>query len=286
MIIIAPKYYDKFLTFTVIALIIILAVFAALNNALWNNNIAYAQRLRSTFLQPAQNNTTSNANAINNTLFVTGIANAKVKPDKVMLSFGVVTINKTANAALATNSKIMNKVIDAVKTAGGVKENETSTSSFSISPNYNYSQQPSDTTTGNIITGFTVSNSIQIQSTNIGNVSKWIDTAIAAGANTVNSVDFILSDKKLDETKNSLIKQAIDNARTKADIAASALGLRIVGVKSANLNEFEVQPPSPIPLAKESLAPAAAPAATNRSTPVISGEQQVNINIGIVFSIR
>src|ERR671936_731859 len=166
MIIIAPKYYDKFLTFTVIALIIILAVFAALNNALWNNNIAYAQRLRSTFLQPAQNNTTSNANAINNTLFVTGIANAKVKPDKVMLSFGVVTINKTATAALATNSKIMNKVIDAVKTAGGVKENETSTSSFSISPNYNYSQQPSDTTTGNIITGFTVSNSIQIQSTN------------------------------------------------------------------------------------------------------------------------
>ena len=71
----------------------------------------------------------------------------------------------------------MNKVIDAVKTVG-VKENETSTSSFSISPNYNYSQ-PSDTTTGNIITEFTVSNSIQIQSTNIGNVSKWIDTAIA-----------------------------------------------------------------------------------------------------------
>jgi uncharacterized protein YggE len=193
-----------------------------------------------------------------------------------------VTTNKTGDAAWATNSKIMNKVIDAVKTVG-VKENETSTSSFSISPNYNYSQ-PSDTTTGNIITGFTVSNLIQIQSTNIGNVSKWFDTAIAAGANTVNSVDFTLSDKKLDETKNSLIKQAIDNARTKADIAASALGLRIVGVKSASVNEFEVQSPSSIPLAKESLAPAAPPA--NRSTPVISGEQQVSVNIGIVFSIR
>src|SRR5919109_1267805 len=115
--IIPPKYYDKFLTFTVIALIIILAGFAALNNALWNNNnIAYAQRLQSTFLHPAQNNnntTTTNTNSINNTLFVTGIANAKVKPDKVMLSFGVVTTNKTANAAWATNSKMMNKVIDA-----------------------------------------------------------------------------------------------------------------------------------------------------------------------------
>jgi uncharacterized protein YggE len=69
-------------------------------------------------------------------------------------------------------------------------------------------------------------------------VSKWIDTAIAAGANTVNSVDFTLSDKRLDEIKNNLIIQAIDNARAKADIAASALGLKVVGVKLVNLNEL------------------------------------------------
>ena len=88
----------------------------------------------------------------------------------------------------------------------------------------------------------------------------------------------------MDETKNNLIKQAIDNARTKDDIATSALGLKVVGVKSVNLNEFEIQPP-PIPLAKESVA-ASAPPIANRSTPVISGEQQVNTNVGIVFSIR
>ncbi|HEY6882929.1 MAG TPA: SIMPL domain-containing protein, partial [Nitrososphaeraceae archaeon] len=148
----------------------------------------------------------------------------------------------------------------------GVKENETSTSSLSISPNYNYSR-PSDTI--GKITGFTVSNLIQIQSTNIGNVSSWIDTAIASGANTVNSVDFTISDKKLDEIKNNLIKQAINNARTKANIAASILGLKVVGVKSVNLNEFEIQPP-PIPLAKDSLAAASA---DNRSAPIIVGEQ-------------
>ena len=65
-------------------------------------------------------------------------------------------------------------------------------------------------------------------------MSKWIDTAIAAGANTVNSVDFTLSDKGLYEIKNNLIKQAIDNARANGDIAASALGLKVVGVKSVN----------------------------------------------------
>lgn len=55
-------------------------------------------------------------------------------------------------------------------------------------------------------------------------------------------------------------------------------------IKSVNLNGNEVQPP-PIPLAKESMAASSAPIA-NRSTPVISGEQQVNTNVGIVFSIR
>ena len=188
---------------------------------LFSNNTAYAQQPLN--LHSSQNNTINP-----NTLSVTGTANTKVKPDKVILSLGVETNNKTAKAALVANSKIMNKVIDALKTAG-VKANETSTSSLSISPNYNYSR-PSDTI--GKITGFTVSNLIQIQSMNIRNVSKWIDTAVAAGANTVNGVDFTLSDKKLDETKNNLIKQAINNARTKADIATSVLGLKVVGVIS------------------------------------------------------
>ena len=264
------KIYDKFVTFTLITFSISLVGLVVY--VFSNNNTAYAQQPLN--LHSYQNNTNNP-----NTLFVTGIANTKVKPDKVILSLGVETNNKTANAALIANSKIMNKVIDALKTAG-VKENETSTSSLSISPNFNYSR-PSDTV--GKITGFTVSNLIQIQSTNIRTVSRWIDTAVAAGANTVNSVDFTLSDKRLDEIKNNLIKQAIGNAITKADIATSVLGLKVVGVKSVTLNDNEVQPPA-IPLAKESVA-ASAPIA-NRLTPVISGEQQVNTNVGIVFSIR
>ena len=47
------------------------------------------------------------------------------------------------------------------------------------------------------------------------------------GANTVNNIEFSLTDKKLEQIKNNLIKQAIDNAITKADIAASASGLKL-----------------------------------------------------------
>ena len=268
----------SFLKFTLIALSFSLSgLFACMFFS--SNNIASAQQQQLQTLNPAQNITT-NAN----TLSLTGTATTMVKPDKVTVSLGLETTNKTANAALAANSKIMNEVIDALK-AAGVKDNETSTSSFSISPNYNYSQSSSNTaTTSRIIIGFTVANSIQIQSTNINNTSKWIDTAIAAGANTVDRIDFILSDKKLEETKTNLIKQDMQDARAKADIVASAAGMKVAGVRSINLNEFAIQPPfppPPIPLAKESLA-----AAEARPTPIISGQQEVTTNVGVIFIIR
>jgi uncharacterized protein len=263
---------NSLLKFTLIGLTLSLSgLFACM---LFTSNTAFAQQQLQN-LSPAQNTTNTNTN---NALSLTGTASTMVKPDKVTVYLGVETTNKTADAALAANSKIMNKVIDALK-ATGVKDNETSTSSFSISPNYNYSQQSS---TASRITGFTVSNTIQIESTNINNTSKWIDAAIAAGTNTVDRIDFALSDKKLEETKNSLIKQAMQDARAKADIVASAAGVRVAGIRSINLNELAIQPPpAPIPLAKQSLA-----ASEARPTPIISGQEKITTNIGIIFLIK
>jgi uncharacterized protein len=163
----------------------------------------------------------------------------------------------------------MNKVLEALL-AAGVKRNETSTSSFSVSPNYNYSQGR------NIITGFTVTNSLQIESSKIANVSEWLDTAISAGANTVNSIDFTQSDKKLAEIKNGLIKLAIDDA--KANFAASALGLKVLGVRSITVNEF-ASTPQPMPFGLQKLS-VPAPAG---GTPIISGQQQVSESVDITF---
>jgi uncharacterized protein len=64
-----------------------------------------------------------------------------------------------------------------------------------------------------------------------------------------------LSDKKLEDTKTNLIKQAMQDARAKADIVASAAGVTVVGIRSISLNELAIQPPpGPIPMAKQSLA--------------------------------
>ncbi len=211
----------------------------------------------------------------NNTLFVSGSASNQTKPDKVTVSLGVETTDSTAQAALTSNSNLMNKVLEALK-ATGVQENETSTSTFNITPNYNYS---SNNNQGRLI-GFTVSNSIQIESSSIESVSKWIDAAVSAGANNVNNIYFSLSNQKSDEMKNSLLKDAIDNAKTKADIAASAAGLKVIGVKSIIVGEAG-SPPPPVPVysAKAFDGAAALP------TPITSGQQEISASVSIVYLI-
>jgi len=213
----------------------------------------------------------------NKTLFVTGSATTQIKPDKVTVSLGVETTNTKAKAALAANSELMNKIISALKIAG-VKDNETSTSSFTISPNRDYSI---DKNQGKLI-GFTVSNSIQIDSNNVNNTSEWIDIAVSSGANNVNSVYFSLSDKKLDDIRKELVKDAIDNAKEKADIAASALGLKIVGIRTVSIDQVTPFFTGPTPYGVTSLKNE--PSAP--STPILTGEQQISQDANIVFLVE
>jgi len=238
----------------------------------------------------AQNTIQNVSNASSNsTLSVVGNAQTMVRPDKVTLSLAVETTNTTANAALNANSEAMNKVLNILE-AAGVRENETSTSFFNISPNYNLTQQgqeqdfPPPLESRDIIS-YTVTNSITVDSYNLLNVSKWIDTAVQAGVNDVSSIYFSLSDAKSEAIKNDLLKQAVTSAKGKAEIAASALGLNVTGVKSINIEPINGFPPSPPePLMAREAAGTTAPTASP-STPVIAGEQEVTSRVNIVFLI-
>jgi uncharacterized protein len=238
-----------------------------------------------------QNVNNSNSNS---TLFVVGNAQTMVKPDKVTLSLSVETTNTTANAALNANSEALNKALNALKVAG-VRKNETSTSFFNISPNYKPIDQqegqdqyfPLAPPESKDIISYTVTNSITVDTFNLLNVSQWIDTAVQAGVNDVSSIYFSLSDERSEATKNDLLEQAVANAKSKADIAAAALGLNVIGVKSINIDSIGGFPPSPQQpfLAQETAGKAAAPVGA-LPTPIIAGEQEVTSSVDIVFFIR
>ena len=224
------------------------------------------------------NNITGTTNE-NSTVFATGSALSRLSPDRVFVSVGVETTDKTANDALSLNSGLMNNVISELRSAG-LKPNETSTTFFNIFPLYNYTESGTRLN----VTGFTVTNTLQIESSNLDNVSQWVDTAVASGANSINSIDFSVTEKKLEDTRTKLITDAIDNAKQKAEAAASAVQLSITGVKSIVVDGSTISPPPPPqPLYRESISAQGGTSAS--STPIIAGEQEVSVTVSGIFSM-
>jgi uncharacterized protein len=233
---------------------------------------------QSTPSDASSNNITDTANE-NSTVFATGSALSRLTPDRVFISVGVETTDKTANDALSLNSDLMNNIISELRNAG-LKPNETSTTFFNIFPLYNYTESGTRLN----VTGFTVTNTLQIESSNLDNVSQWVDTAVASGANSINSIDFSVTEKKLEDTRTKLITDAIGNAKQKAEAAASAVQLSIAGVESIVVDGSTISPPPPPqPFYRESIS--AQGGTTTSSTPIIPGEQEVSVTVSGIFSM-
>lgn len=224
-------------------------------------------------------NSSSHTTNVNSTVYTTGSAITRLAPDRVVISVGAETTDKTANDALSLNSGLMNNITSELRNHA-LRPNETRTSSFNIFPLYNYTE--SETRLN--VSGFTVTNTVQIESSNLNNVSQWIDTAVASGANSINSIDFSVSEKRLEDTRSKLITDAIDNAKQKAEAAASAVQLKVIGVKSIIVDGATTVPPlPPQPFFREDAV--AQGGIASSSTPIMAGEQEVSVSISCIFTM-
>ncbi|CAE6499147.1 MAG: SIMPL domain-containing protein [Candidatus Nitrosotenuis sp.] len=214
------------------------------------------------------------------TLSVTGTATTKVKPDLLVVQFGVEVQEKTAKEALDSNTQKMNTVVAAIK-AAGISESQISTSQLTIYPVYESYQEKESGIYRQRLVGYSVSNIIRVETTNLNLASAIIDSAVQAGANRVDSVYFTLSPQKQTQVSDDLLAQAIENAKTKAEKALAPLNYEIIGVKHVNLSEFGIYPP-PTPMYYGAVMDKAE---VSLSTPIFSADQSVTSTASIVFII-
>lgn len=234
-----------------------------------------------------QNDNDDNNNAKSPTISTSGTATTSVNPDKVSVSIGVETNSTNAKDAAAANAKLMQKVVDAIK-ALGITDSQIATSYYSIYPIYDKVSpvcidiypQPPDCKPRSEVTGYRAVNSLTVTVDAAGSdIGKIIDAAVGAGANSVNSASFFVSDAKQQEIRDGLIKMAIDNARSRADKAADAVGMNVTGVQSINLNDVY------FPVIYKDFAEAAVGGAPVPSTQILPGQQQVTMNVQVVFTM-
>ena len=217
--------------------------------------------------------------AVHSVVSTSGTATVKVDPDKVTVTIGVETQGMTAEEAATKNAELMEKVVAALKELG-IADDEISTSWYSVYPIYEYKSppcieiypQPPECAPRSEITGYRASNSLSVTLDADEDVGKVIDAAVAAGANNVSGVYFFVSEERQQELRDSLIEQAIDNARSRAEKAAEAVDMNIAGVKSINLNDVY------FPVFYKDVAQEA-----GVSTSILPSQQQVTMTVQVTF---
>ena len=215
--------------------------------------------------------------ATENSISVTGNATSSVAPDLVNVRFGVEFQGKTAKEALATNSKFMGQVIDAVKQTG-ISEKEISTSQFKIYPVYERHQDRQTGAHTQVLVGYRVSNMVTVETAKLDLAAQIIDSAVEAGVNRIDRVFFSLSPEVREQLKNEMIEEAVLNAKDKAEKALAPLGYAITGVKHMTLTEFFAPAPLYADAARTEMARAA-------PTQIFAQEQDVKTTVNVTFLI-
>lgn len=210
------------------------------------------------------------------TATVTGAASSSVPPDRLIVVFGVEVVADTAREALSGNSELMGAVIDSLRDAG-VADGEISTSNLRVHPEYSYGESDRP-----LIRGYSVSNTVRVETGMLDSATGIIDGGVAAGANRVDTVSFDLSAEARRAVSDALIERAVLDARQKAEAAVEPLGQRIVGVQSVSLMDTAREPWMPAGLARES---ADFGLAASAPTPVFASEATVTVQAQVSFLI-
>jgi uncharacterized protein YggE len=198
---------------------------------------------------------------------VTGEATVSVPPDLAQIDGGVTSEAKTAREATDANNAAMGKVLLALKGAG-IDEKDFQTSRLSLQP-----QSAPNRTGPAAIVGYRASNRVTIRLRDVAKVASVIDTLVAAGANDIGGINFMVSQasKLLDEAR----EQAIADARRKAEIYAKAAGVTL----GAPLSISEEGNAAPVPYRRVA-AGMAAPA------PVAQGEETLAVTVSVSWAIK
>lgn len=201
---------------------------------------------------------------------VSGHGRTDVTPDMATINIGIVTTGKTAQLAQAENAKAASDVTAALGRLG-IFSKDIQTS-YTMSPVYEKGDYRK-------VAGYRASNTVTVTVNDVAKTGQVIDAALNSGATDVNGLTFGLKDAK--SVRNTALQMAVQDARSKADAIAAALGVRIVGIQNvkedgSNVARYEM---ANLRLTKLDGAAAA-------DTPISAGTVELNAEVHVDFQIQ
>jgi uncharacterized protein YggE len=201
---------------------------------------------------------------------VSGTSQVFAAPDEAVVRLGVMQQAPTAHEAQDLANSVIQKLIAAV-TKLGIAEKNIQTARMSLNPIYNQ-PRPGEAMK---ITGYQAQDVLSVRLSDFPLIGKVIDAGIAAGVNTLEGIDFGLRNSRA--ARASAYKDAVADARSKADAIADALGLKIASVYDVRTEGGYVPQPRMMGAMKMDMA---------AETPVQPGELELSVTVTIRYRLK
>lgn len=215
------------------------------------------------------------ATAETRSISVTGEGEAFGRPDEAQVTAGVQTRADTVAAATRENQARIEAIMAALG-EHGIAEKDIQTANYSIWPEYDNDGPRRAEQSG--ITGFHVSNMVNVTVKDIDTVGAVLAAVTEAGANSINGVHFRVSDTAALEERAR--QAAMADGRERAAALAELAGVTLGEVLTISTSSGGWQP-MPAMARRMEMADGALAA------PGISpGEQSVSVQIHATFAIR
>lgn len=149
-----------------------------------------------------------------NKLKVNGKGSIMAEPDEAVVVLGVTNENVQLELAQRENAEKVAAIISAL-VALGVPKNSIQTQTYQIQPQYDFVDGKQ------VFRGYSVIHFLKINVDDISAVGKITDAAVNAGANSVSSIEFIVSDPTV------YYKEALSAALSDALSKAASIGMQL-----------------------------------------------------------
>ncbi len=205
-------------------------------------------------------------------IVVPGTGRIAVEPDTATVRLGVSIIRPTATEARKAAAGTMSAVIDAV-IATGVERRDVRTTLVGLNPVTDYSAER-----GPRVTGYQVTNTVEVIVRTLATTGELIDGALRAGASSLDGLDLRLDDPSA--AGDLARRAAVEDARRRASVLAAAAGVtvgRVLGIVEGGR--------PPMPLSAGGTRGMDALKAEMADTPVEAGSQELIVSVVVTFAL-
>lgn len=166
-----------------------------------------------------------------NTIAVSGMAEQEVAPDMAYIDVGINVRADDAETARTQEAQIASQIRRALLGLA-ITDNDLQNTSY-----YLYQEYKVDRNGVRTADKYVLDSSIKVTVKDLDKLSQVIDNVVKAGATNISNITYALSTQNI--IQRQLLATAVENARDKAAVVASAGSRTLGNMLSADINSFD-----------------------------------------------